>query len=310
MLTIPLPELNQSGINPLYSGNIKRLATATGVKIIDSNYFLVTNSVGQRMYLFYFNLPTKEYNIVDQIDTTYNNKKVASELIDYNEKDLVAISNFTSGSQTLYKLKNYKLSHFKDLPKYMTRNKGSHGIGFVPKTHILGSTYLSPCEISFMDYEKNANIYHINFEPFYAPKDIFFIDENHMLVIYTTGKILNYSKENSYTSKVVYYEIDLIKKTHKIIDIFQIPGDSHTDSIVFHQGVIFVGNQRQNTVEVMLLDDNKISYLTSIEGFNLPHAVDIEPINNLLLVTNYGDNSVSIIEIPDAIKKNMYHKSH
>lgn len=303
MLNVPLPELNQSGIDPLFSGNIKRLATATGVKIIDHHHFLATNSVGQRMYLFYFNFETKGYTLLDQIDTTYQNKRVASELIDYDGKGLIAISNFTPGSQTLYKLTNKKLYHHCDLPKYNTRNKGAHGIGFVPGTTIISSTYLSPYEITFYDYIKKTNVYQITFEPFYAPKDVFFTDTNHMFVIYTTGKILNYSKDNNYTSKVVYYEIDLNKKTHKIISSFQIPEDSHTDSIVYHKGIIFVGNQRKDRVEVLSLENNKISYLTNIEGFNLPHAVDVEPTQDLLLVSNYGDNSISILEIPAAIKQ-------
>ena len=47
MLSIPLPKLNQPGLKELYSGNVKRLATATSVTIIDCNHFCVANLVGQ-----------------------------------------------------------------------------------------------------------------------------------------------------------------------------------------------------------------------------------------------------------------------
>lgn len=302
MFSIPLPDLNQSGLGELYTANVKRLATATSVVTIDSNHFCVANLVGQRLYLYEFDHTAKIYKMLDWIDTRFNKKLAITDLMDYDGKNLIAVSNLHAASQTIYKITNNKLSHYKDIPKTDPKNQNCHGIRFYPSSNhtIIVATYLINPNIAFINYKTNKVVYKITYNPLYLPKDIFFIDQNHMLAVYTSGRILGKSTKNKYESKVVLYKIDIVKKTHQEINTITVP-DSHSDSIVYHRGIIFTVNQMRSQIVVIHLDNSQLKFLTTLDGYSKPHGVAVEPKNNLILVTNYGDNTVKIRGIPENI---------
>ena len=114
--SIFLETINRSNHEQQFIGNNSRLATCTGVKLIDNNHLVTTHFVGQKMYLYEFNKNGKfTYNILDSIDTTLNRKMITTDLLDYDDGRIMT-SNCEHGSVSLYSVdrKEWKLKHIKD----------------------------------------------------------------------------------------------------------------------------------------------------------------------------------------------------
>ncbi|QKF94730.1 lactonase 6-phosphogluconolactonase [Fadolivirus algeromassiliense] len=298
MLTIKLLNLNRSQYGPLYINNVKRLAQATSVKFIDNNHLCATHLVGMYMQLYFIDYDNKNYKLLDQINTTYNNKICITDLIDHKE-GLLVTSNFDKGTQTLYELKNNKFVWYKDIPDQNNGKQYCHGVKFYPyKENVICATYNRIPMVQFIDYIKNEVIYQIQYIVNHRPKDIAFIDKCNMLVYYTTSDVSGKQGNVKYKSQILYLKIDIDTKTHSIIDQYDID-DSHGDCIVFNNNVIFTNNQIGDSIMTFHIKDNKICFIESIDVFDKPHGIDVNYNNKLIAVTNYGDNTIKIICIPE-----------
>ena len=301
MFSIKLENLNRSDTNELFIGDIKRLATATSVCFINKNYICVCHLVGMKMYLYKFDYDKKEYNLISTINTTYNGKLAITDLMDSNKKDLIITSNFRLGTQTIYKIINNKLYHYKDVQNMNKTAQFCHGVKFHPTNpYIIAYTGNKIFNVTFMDYSKNEILQQIDYIKTYAPKDIAFVDEKHLLVLYTNSQVLKKPTDITYRSRIVYYHIDLKHKIMKTLSTIDIP-DSHGDNIIVHKNVIFINNQIKDEVIVFYLKENKLNKLTTLCGYDKPHGLDYDPIQNLLAVTNYGDNSIKLCKLSESI---------
>jgi DNA-binding beta-propeller fold protein YncE len=158
---------------------------------------------------------------------------------------------------------------------------------------------------------KDRIIYQLRYDNTYIPKDITFIDDNHVLVYYTRSKIV-YDTENrdevQYISRVVYFSIDINKKTNTVLCYKDIP-NSHGDCIRYYKGIIFISNQVNDTIDILQLKDNIITIIDCITGFSFPHGIDISSNGLYLFVSNYGTNTVDIIDIPKRITDYYYYQT-
>ena len=96
-----LETINRSNHTEQFIGDNSRLATCTGVKLIDDNHLVTTHFVGQKMYLYEFTTTgeTFSYKLLDTIDTTLNQARITTDLIDYrNGKILTSNCEFGSVS--------------------------------------------------------------------------------------------------------------------------------------------------------------------------------------------------------------------
>jgi len=99
-----LETINRSLHKEQFIGNNSRLATCTGVKIIDDNHLVTTHFVGQKMYLYEFwedNGRIFQSKLLDSIDTTLNNEIITTDLLDYNDGRIMT-SNCDFASTSLY----------------------------------------------------------------------------------------------------------------------------------------------------------------------------------------------------------------
>jgi len=298
MLTITNPNINRSGYGPLFINNIKRLATTTGVKFINKDHVCVINLVGMYMRLY------KNNELLDHIDTTYNGKLCVSDLMDYYN-GLIVISNFDCGTQSLYKIIDNKLIKYKDLPNFSKDPQFCHGVKFYPyKENILCFTFNrnKVFSVVFVNYMTNMVLYQFEYLYGYNPKDVAFINENEMVIGYSTSDVTPISTQLNYKSRIVYMRFDLVGKNHNIVDYFDVD-NTHADCIMYKNNVIFLNDQMYDTVNTFCIVNNKIQFIESIKLFDKPHGMDIY--DNLLAVANYGDNTVKIIEIPNKTQEFM-----
>jgi hypothetical protein len=303
-----LEQCNRQNIKEIYLNYKKRLATSSGIQFIDSNHFVVCSMAGQKLYLYKID----ENNIIllDSIDATYNGNLVMVDLISLRN-NLVIGSNFKEGTQTLYKIDNNEIKHYKDIPDINLSKNFCHGVKFY-NDNIICATNNKIFGINFIDINSDKLLFTIFLKnPEDNPKDIEFINKtnsNKMFIITTTSKIyLNNLKnkkkqlfQNNNVGKILYCDIDINNKYYNILDEFEL-NKTHLDSLVYYKNLIFVNNQITGAIDVLYLQNEKIHFFRELSGYSFPHGVDIEPNNNLLGVSNYGTNSVNIINLPEDI---------
>ena len=155
MIKISLENSNRLGINELYVGNQKRLATASGIQFIDEMHFVICSMVGLKLYLY--KIDGNDVILLDSIDTIYNSNLVMVDLINYRNNYLIG-SNFNEGTQTLYKIINNKIEFYKDIYNFNTKKNYCHGVKFY-NDDIICCTNNKFFNINFFDITNNKIIY-------------------------------------------------------------------------------------------------------------------------------------------------------
>lgn len=250
-----------------YAGNNKRQATATAVRFVGEN-LLVAHYLGRKLYLL-----DKTGKVLSSIDTEYE-----TDLLDYKD-NLIACSNLFNEKISLFSLTD-KLSFY----KYLTvPHDHLHGI-FIDKDSVLCTTGHS---IVRVDYESNCTIIK-TFED--QPKDVF-IYGDYMVVVSTKGFIT--TKPGKIPKKAT--TIHLIKEN---ITLDTISIDGQVDAVTYKDDnpfVIYLTSQDINAVAKVILENEKLKFEKYISGFSFPHGIHYA--NNKLAVSNYGDNSISILDV-------------
>lgn len=306
LLSIKLENLNRTNKKELYLNDRKRLATSTSANFINNDLIIIGSLVAMKLYLYKIDLVNETYNLMHEIDTTFKNEIVSTDLASHLD-NVVIVSNFYKGSQTIYKIIDNKITHFKDIKQNIFKHRQfCHGVNFYNENIIMSTLIRIPYRIDFTDLEGNL-IYHIKCGSEFKPKDVCNIKENknRIIAFFTKSEIMeDITNMIEYSSRIKLFEIDLEKRNHKMINYIDIK-NSHADCVRYYRGVIFLSNQLNDTIDILYLDNDKIKYVTKLNGFNMPHGFDIDINGELIAVSNYGDNTVKIKKIPANIK-NMY----
>lgn len=297
MIHIKLENINRSQYKELYLGTRSRLATATSISFLDSNTFVAASLVGMKLYLYQFNFTDKSYKLIDSLDTTYNGKLCLTDLADYYN-NLIVCSNFELGTQTIYKCENNKLSHYLDIKPFHLP-QFCHGVKFyksLPNTICATGNKLY-C-IDFINYVNQELLYRINLD--IRPQDIAIISENRIAILGSMGNVTDKVTNNPIISvKLMYYDIDIHStndKSHKLLDTC-ILDNYRGDSIIYFENKLYFTDQNNDNVVIVKVENDKLTFDNNISLFDFPHGLSIEPINRLLGVTNYGDNSIIITSL-------------
>ena len=288
---IKLEDNNPNKVGEYYLGTKERLGSATSITFLNSDTFITTTFVGMKMYLYRFDFEKNSYNLLDSLDTTYNNTLCYTDLA-HSYNNLIICSNFELGTQTIYKFDNDKLSHYLDVKSFVDPQY-CHGVKFykwIP--NMICATGNKVYYIDFIDYIKQTLEY--RFSTDMRPQDIDFISENRMVVLCTTSTVTNIPvEESSRVIKILYYEIDILNKKHKLLDTYLLD-DAHGDSIIYYDNHLYLTDQYNNNIVVVKVENDKLIFNKNISGYSYPHGLAIEPNNKLLGVSNYGDNSIII----------------
>lgn len=266
-MKIYLPKLDITNKSWWYAGKRKRQATATGVRFVEDN-LLVAHYLGKKLYLL--NLSG---DVLSEIDTKYE-----TDLLDI-KGNLIACTNLFEKKISLFHLTD-TLSFYKYLTVPFSH---IHGV-FIEQDFILCTTEDS---LVMVDFDSNCVVLK-KFED--QPKDVF-VYGPYTIVASTKGLV----KAGSVEVPPKATTIHLIKDG---ITLSQISIDGQADGITYKPNdlfTIYVTLQDIDSIAEITLIDEKLEFKKYIKEFNFPHGVHYS--NNKLAVTNYGDNSISIVDV-------------
>jgi hypothetical protein len=288
-MVIPFEDINNSPFGAAFVGSRSRLASCTGVHFVDSDRIVVTNLVGMRIYLVRFDLDAGTHEIEFTGPTRFGGEDVATHLLDFDGRDRLVTSNWDSASVSLYRFAGDRIDHGEDIPIIDDQAGLCHGVKFVPGGDLVCATCTNEYRnIYFVSTGTGEVVYRFD-EPGWVPKDVCFVGDGRIVVVYcdaANGGELMRSK----ASLIAY---DLESGSHEVM-ADELLEDCHVDCCAWYDGAVFLTNQHQDTVQIYELEDDALGLVAEIGGYDFPHGVDVHRGSNLLAVTNYGSNSVSV----------------
>lgn len=296
LLRIPLNPPMGPEVRAYYSGRRSRIATVTAVRFIDEHQLLATHLSGHRMYLIEFDAERGTYEVLDEIPTTWQGKETVTELLDINAQGLIAVSNFDAHGATLYRIEGRRLRFERDIPVPLEDPGECHGVKFVPGGRVL--CLANRPWVFFIQLETGALLYQFRMEG-WNPKDVCFIDDTKMVVIWTQKNPSAKSKAPC-ASKASLIALDLECSSHQLI-CEVVMSACQADSCVYHDGRIFMTDQMDDCLRVLITDGTNLSFEKAIGGYSFPHGIDVLPQANLLAVTNYGTSDVVLMRLDEAL---------
>lgn len=290
---IRIEQSNRANHSVLFVANRERLATATGVIFIDTSRMIAMHLVGQSMHLLEYDSNDFSSKQIDCIDTVFNGEPTISDLLDFDGSETVLASNFRACSGTLYKVNGNKLVHFRDLP--LPEGSGRcHGARFYDQRTACLTTDAN--KLFFIDVSSAEVVTEID-TPFYI-KDLCFVDDQIVVAAFALGAP-NHQEASSYASGLLYLSLNVARSELIVIDtIFLRPCAFDAICIDKNTGRLYVTDQFGDRLIVAEVRDKKLAIVGEIGGFNFPHGIGID--GNTMAVTNYGDSTVSILNIKDA----------
>lgn len=280
-----LPDFNLTRYRKVYAGNRSRYATATAVSFIDGDTILAASFLNRKIYLI--DISNGGFKIKNSIDTAHY-----PDLMDYKDGVVVVtnrVDGETIGGVSIFKLSGNMLVFKKHImtPKITQ----SHGVRIVDEDNIIvtntddnnrGCFFLKLSDGTFNSFN--------NFEHY--PKDVF-IKDNRLLISSSSSRP-SPSNGVTITNSILYlFDYPTLNK----IDEVEFYGQTDCITVTGNDG--FITLQGQDSILHFKVENDKLTINKTIEGFNFPHGV--ASFNNKVIVTNYGDNSLDILELEDLI---------
>lgn len=284
MLIIQLPKEELKIPPEVTVGNRNRFSTVTAVSFITETLLLVATFNSKRIRLIEI-LEDNSYNILDEVKTRH-----CPDLMDY-KNGVVLTSDYPhgepNGHASIYDIINNKIIFRKEI---VLKNTKAHGGRILDdKTIIITSNSDHNRGCLFIDVGSGEILKNFNNFQYY-PKNVY-IGDNKLFIVSSEslpqiGKITIIKK-----SILNVFDINTFEK------IDEITFDGQTDSIVMKDEKGFITVQGDDTVVCYTFIDNRLEYIGRITGFNFPHGIDA--IENKIAITNYGDNTVKILNFAE-----------
>lgn len=285
MITIEMPRKELQIPPEVTIGNRNRYSTATAVAFINENLLVSAAFNSKTIYLI--KLTETGHEILQTVKTRHN-----PDLMKYKD-GVIVTSDYPymepNGHASIYDLVDNKIVFRREIPLVNTK---AHGCEIVDKdTIIITSNSDHNRGILFLNVANDANVgvkKHFN-NFLHYPKDVCILGD--VLFIVTSESLPQIGK-TTVIKESILYAFD--KNTFEKID--EITFHGQTDSIVIGGEDGYITIQGDDTVLHFKFIDNKLSIVKRIEGFNFPHGIALY--GNKLAVTNYGDNTIRIFDLP------------
>jgi hypothetical protein len=284
MLKIEMPRKELTILPLVTIGNRDRYSCATAVAFINENLFVSAAFNSKRIYLIEL-LPDGSYNILDEVRTNHH-----PDLMDYKD-GIILTSDYPymepNGHASIYKLIDNKIVFQKEIKIVNTK---SHGCEIINKDTIIitsNSDHNRGC--MFIDVEKEKITKNFNMIQHY-PKDVF-ISGNRLFVV--CSESLPQIGKTTVIKESILYLFDLT--TLEKLDEVKFHGQ--TDSLTMSGNDGFITVQGDDTVVHYTVDNDKLSIVKRIGGFNFPHGIGA--IADKIAITNYGDNTIRIFTLEE-----------
>jgi len=282
MMKFKLPNIDLTGYYKVYAGRRSRYATATAVCFIDDNLIAVASYLGKVIYLIDI---SKDPVIIDEIKTTYH-----PDLMDYKD-GIIMTSNRAIRSEfcciSVYKVDKYyrKLSFVKDIVRKDFNQ--FHGCRIIDQDNvIITNTDTKRRECLIFNLPTGEYEVFKNFD--YYPKDLLLLLNNRLLL--ATSDSRPSLDPIQITDSILYlYELPSFKK------LAELPFYGQTDCLALTGENGFITLQGQDSLLHFILKNDKLENKGEIKRFDFPHGIASK--GDKVIVTNYGDNSIDILNI-------------
>lgn len=268
---------------PVYAGNRQRYSTATATMFVNETTILVASFLKQTIYLI--ELTEDSYKIIDSIEI-YGNP----DLIDYKD-GLIVTANFPAlacpASLTIMSLNNNKIKLKKNinLPEL-----APHGVRIIDEKNYVVASSDRKNGVFFVNYDTGITREFKDFN--YNPKDIFIL-ENRLLISSSLSKPSGSDSVVEKDSILYLFDFPDLNKLDELSFFGQ------TDAIGINGRHGFIALQAQDSLLHFTLENDKLSFIKTIGGFDFPHGV--ASYNNKVIVTNYGNNSFDVLNLNDLV---------
>ena len=208
----------------------------------------------------------------------------------FREDDLLATSNCETGSVSLYRHEGTSLTHVQDIVIPEER-AFSHGVKFMPSPHrVFCTTTPNRARFSyFLSTDSGEPLYKFG-DADWKVKDCCFIDTNRMAVLYASSTVSATAYDTPVSSKLALVSLDLPARKHTVAH--EVTFGGHSDSCVYHDGMVFVTNGTHDCVMLFRVESNSLRHEGNLGGYLVPHGIDVRA--GLLAITSYGSNTVTV----------------
>lgn len=287
-MKIQLPDFDYTKFHKVYVGDQCRYATATACACIGKERLITAQFLNKTLYIHNVN---DDYKIKSSQKIDYY-----PDLIDY--KDGICISaNFPTlgiknGSLIVYRIEEESIEFVKHID---LGSKKTHGCRIIDSQRALvTSTAENKC-IAYVNLENGRVISEFaDFE--YFPKDIYLVDDD--IYISSSESRPARSPVKILRSKLYIYSKDFKHKKAEL-DFY-----GQTDALAISGNDIFITLQGQHTVAHFKREKDSLEYVGDISGYSFPHGISSDGVS--LYVTNYGDNTVDVVDIQSVFKSSRY----
>lgn len=281
-----LPKIDLSNYNKLYCGTETRLATVTSVSFVNYNKILVTSLLGKMLYLI--DITNNEFKIINQLYTG-----VYSDLIDYRNGIIISANalspNHPDGIVSVYSLTNDDISFIKD---FKIKDKlRIHGCRFLDDSNsLVASNDKNDSGLYFLNINNGQITKYVKFD--LKVKDVY-ISGDRLFVVTSESAPTKRDKYIDKNSILYLYRLSTMEKLDELV----FEGQADSICVVNNNGLITV--QGKHSLFQFEVVSDKLIDKKYISGFNFPHGISY--MNDRVIVTNYGDNSVDIYDVEELI---------
>jgi len=241
-LTIKLEDFPS---NPVFIGDKSRLSSATSVSFLAEDMIACAHFSGQKIYVYKFDLENGSYEKVTSANTTYRGQNCKTDLMTYDGRGRIAVTNFLQKTCTIYSFDGKDIA----VLNYCPYDAGDvvHGVKFYNEDILAITSRRGGSGIHFFRKDCEDPIYIVKSDR-KSVQDFCFISESRLAVISTTNSPRPHPQE-MWSSHIDIVDFDLDNRSSTIAYSMEIE-KSHLDNIVMRDSNLYMSDQYNNAVLV------------------------------------------------------------
>lgn len=314
---------HKENYKPLFIGNRKRYATSTGVAWFHNNFLAILNLYGEKINTYRYCEKTNQFIHFQEITNTHQTELSGPENLAVSpDGELLAICSIPPHSGIkIYRIN--KDSHLID-PKPIARQAIQeliHNVRFSPNGKYVATAGWNK-KTAICIYKINKVSDHINLELVYS------MPNNHELLV---PKGINFTKDGKFALIAFSPNVGGKKKKLPDGDLLVYKFDATTGSLgelvckysdekrdlkLFSEDILLIDDDHtiittdQSSDRLFLVPFNPITgqlgkNVTNFMGpetcLSFPHGISLKPDGNMLAVSNYGTDTVTVYAVQQRI---------
>ncbi|MEZ5244062.1 MAG: hypothetical protein R2707_03125 [Acidimicrobiales bacterium] len=289
-IKIVVDDENISNTTQFYAGPQVRLATATDVVFLPHRRLLVSHLAGQTLHLVQRRRFSDEYRVLDTVITEAAGQPTINDLLSYNGKGVVAVSNCRVPSVSLYRVGRSTLTFLREIEIPEKKPGFTHGVEFTPDgRHVCIVNSGGTCRVRIHEVGSGDEVFTFELAG-WRPKDATYLDDNHLILPLCDGSPTSEAGEQ-YNSRIAVVRVDLDRPGFQVVAYADLPG-AHVDGVFYFDGHVAVADQTNDLVRFYKVDRRSIEQVSTVSGIDFPHGVCFD--RHKVGVTSYGDSSLNI----------------